>query len=85
MGVNLSGCDIGVAEQFLHDAQVRSAFEQVRREAMTQRMRADRLGNAAEPRVPADESPDIGPIHRTSGARHEESVHMRRGLGEDAA
>src|SRR5258708_32569419 len=41
MSVNLGGRDIAVTEHLLHGAQVRAAFEQMRREAMPQRMRAD--------------------------------------------
>jgi hypothetical protein len=45
--VQLCGGDAGVAEQFLHDAQVRSAFQQVCRKRMAQRMRRDVAADAA--------------------------------------
>src|ERR1700732_1560314 len=41
MRVNLRGRDVAVTEHLLHGAQVGAAFEQMRREAMAQRMRAD--------------------------------------------
>src|SRR5580704_11250869 len=40
MGVNLCGRDVTMTEHLLHGAQVGAAFEQMRREAMAQRMRA---------------------------------------------
>src|SRR5258707_8724675 len=41
MRVNLCGRDVAVAEHLLHGAQVRATFQQMRGEAMPQRMRAD--------------------------------------------
>ena len=41
VGVVLRRADVGVAEQFLHRAQVGAAGEQVRGEAVPQRVRAD--------------------------------------------
>ena len=48
VGVLLRRADAGVAEQFLHRAQVGAAGEQVRGEAVPQRVRAD-LGVAGRP------------------------------------
>ena len=39
MGIDLGGGDIRVPEQLLHDAEVRTAREQVGGEAVSERMR----------------------------------------------
>ena len=44
MGVDLGRGDVGVAEQLLHRAQVRAAFEQVGGEGVAQDVGADALG-----------------------------------------
>ncbi len=41
VGVDLGGGDVGVAEQRLHDPQVRAALQQVGRERVAQHVRAD--------------------------------------------
>ena len=41
MRVNLGGDEMGVAEQFLHAAQIRSGIEQVRGVAVTQLVRGE--------------------------------------------
>jgi hypothetical protein len=43
VGVDLGGCDISVAEQLLHRAQVRPAVQQMAREGMAQDVRTDAL------------------------------------------
>ena len=44
MGIDLRGRDIGVAEQGLHDAQIRAIMQQMAGESVTQHMRADQPG-----------------------------------------
>ena len=44
--VDHGGLNIGVSEQFLHGAYVVAALEQMRRETVTQRAAARRLGDA---------------------------------------
>src|SRR5690606_18733115 len=50
MGVDLRGADILVSQQLLDRAQVGAGLEQVGGEAVTQRMRRDRLAETAGPR-----------------------------------
>jgi hypothetical protein len=45
MGVNHRGRDIGMSQQLLHGANVATVFQQVRREAMSQRVATGGLGN----------------------------------------
>src|SRR5439155_24640739 len=61
--VDLGASDVGVSEELLHAAQVRTALEQVRRERVTEQVRPDRTsveGRAAEPR---DDAPDVARRH----------------------
>ena len=46
MRVDLRGGDVGVAEQFLHGADVVAVLEQVRGEGMAQRVASGRLGDS---------------------------------------
>lgn len=46
MGVDHRGRHVGVAEQFLHGADVVAAFEQVSGERMAQRVHRDMAGDA---------------------------------------
>ena len=41
VGVELGRCDIGMAEEFLHDTQVCPAIEEMRRKRVAQRMGMD--------------------------------------------
>src|SRR5260370_1967347 len=70
--VDLRRRDIAVAEHFLHRAQVRAALQQMRREAMTQRMRAD----PREPRIARRPSlqrlEETLPSHRAPQPAHEQ-------------
>jgi len=59
-GINLGGTQVGVAEQFLNGANIRSAFQQVSSEAMTQHLGADH----SKPSTPADLLHD--PCERTA-------------------
>ena len=58
MGVDHGGGHIRVAQQFLHRANVRTGFQQVRGEAMTQRVRMHGLGDAGGPRRLLDRALD---------------------------
>jgi len=62
--VDLRGGQVGVAEQLLHDAKVRSACEKMRGKAVPQRVRGYMLLDARGDRVRADEPP-----HRCSVQR----------------
>ena len=57
VGVDLSSGNIGMAEKFLDNAQVRAALEEMRRERMAKRMRSDGLSNAGKPCVFFDHLP----------------------------
>ena len=48
MGIDLRRRNIGVAEQFLHDAQIRAVLQKMAREGMAEHMWADPRG--ADPR-----------------------------------
>lgn len=58
MGVDLRGAQIGMAEQFLDNPQVRSIRKEVRGERMPQQMRIDRPGQARDSRILLGELPD---------------------------
>ena len=47
VGINFRGADVGVAEQFLDDAQVCAVFQQMRGEAVSQHVRSDVPAHAA--------------------------------------
>ena len=57
MCVDLRRGEIGVAEHLLHGAQVRAAFEQMRRERVAQRVRRHPLGEPGAPRRRLDDTP----------------------------
>ena len=46
VGINLRRHHAGVAQQFLNNAKIGTAFQQMGREAMSQGVRADLAGNA---------------------------------------
>jgi len=49
VGVNLRGRDIGVAEQHLHDTQIRAVVEQMRGESVAQRVGRERFARERLP------------------------------------
>ncbi len=49
VGVDLRGRDVGVAEQFLDDAQIRAVGEKVAREGVAEHVGRDLGGGNAEP------------------------------------
>src|SRR5947207_14733322 len=57
VGVMLRGADAGMAQEFLHRAQVGAAGEQVRRETMPQRVRAHPPAQPQPPHVFLDNHP----------------------------
>src|SRR2546422_4580656 len=57
MRVQLGGRQVRVPEHFLHGAQVRPAFEQVRGERVAQRVRRDVLREPRLPRGALDDGP----------------------------
>src|SRR4051794_25795886 len=70
--VDLRGLGVAVAQQFLDDAQIGAAAEQVGREAVPQRVRRDVLEDAAPTAVFFDEHPEADALHRLAGARQKE-------------
>ena len=74
MRIDLSRGDIAMAKQFLHDAQVGPAANQVRGEAMPEGMRADGLQQAALSAVFFDEHPQTDALQRLTGAGKKESL-----------
>ena len=56
VGVDLGRADVGVAQQFLHGAQVLRRFQQVRRERVPEHVRMHVLGQSLQPR-PARDAP----------------------------
>src|SRR5512137_712318 len=62
VGVHLGRADVGVAQQFLHRAQVARRFQQVRGERMAEQVGVDVLGQALQA-GPAGDAPlhDAGP------------------------
>jgi hypothetical protein len=57
--VDLRGGNIGVAEKFLYDAQVRAPLQEVRCKRMPERVRRNRFSDTGEPRVFFDQLPNV--------------------------
>ena len=74
MRVDLRRADVAVAQEFLDDAQVRPAADQVSGEAMPQRVRRDVLQQPARPPVLFHQHPEPDPLHRLAGAREEQQL-----------
>ena len=70
--VDLRRGDAGVAQHFLDLPQVGAAAEQVRGEAVPQRVRTDRVRQAGARRVPLDQFPDRFPAQTLSAARQQQ-------------
>ena len=87
--VDLRRADVGVAEQFLHRAQVLARLEQVRRERVPEHVRVHVHGQSLPPR-PARDAPlhDARPEAAAVAARRTRRVSLDRGdaaaLGEPA-
>ena len=79
-GVDLRGGDAGVSEHLLHLPQVGAAGQQVRGEAVPQRVRADRGGDAGRGCVFLDQFPDRLPPQPAAAPR-EEQPGRRGGCG----
>src|SRR5918998_607999 len=77
--VELGGADASMAEQRLDHAQVCSALEQMRREAVTERVRRDALGDAGGLRPALDELPDRLASHARPAPTDEHSGRRSAG------
>ena len=60
--IDLRRADVGVAEQFLHDAQVRATRQQMRREAVSKRVRRQTPIYPQSASVFLHQSPAVCPI-----------------------
>lgn len=76
--VNLRRRDTFVSEHFLHLTQVGAALKKVRREAVSQRVRADRRRRPDAERVLFDEFPKRFPTHSASAARNKSERRFER-------
>src|SRR6266852_6507700 len=74
VGIDLRGRDIGVAEQELHDAQIRAMVEQMRGEGVAQRVRRERSAREGCPGALLYQVPERLPRHRTTAPRDEHVV-----------
>ena len=82
MGVDLCGRDAGVPEHFLDLPQVGAAGQQVRGEAVPQRVRAGLALDAATPGLAPHESPDRRPLDRPTVATEKEWQGSARLTGQ---
>ena len=73
MGVVLRRREIGMAQQFLHRAQIGPTIEQMRREGVSQRMRMCRRR-----RPPIKKAPNIARSQSSSSAIEEDRIRGRR-------
>ena len=71
--VNLRGRDAGVAEQLLDAAQVRAAVQEVRREAVAQRVRGGSAGDAGPLGPHPQPPPHVARAQRAPGLAQEQS------------
>ena len=76
--INLRRRDTFVSEHFLHLAQVGPALQKVRRETVSQRVRADRRRRADAERVLFNEFPKRLPTHSATAARNEGERRFER-------
>ena len=60
MSVNFRGADVGVAEQFLDDPQVRAIFQQMSGKAMPDHVRGDVPFDICAPGAALDSAPERG-------------------------
>ena len=68
VGIDLRGRNVGVTEHFLDNTQIGPIVEQMRGEAMPQRVRSDILRDASPARVFLDQQPDgLGTERRAAG------------------
>ncbi len=81
VGINLSGRDVGMAEQFLHDAQIRSPLQQVGREGMSERMGRNRFGDTGFFRVFFDLLPNELTRQSAPPSAGEEMIGFRLQFG----
>jgi hypothetical protein len=67
-----------VAEQQLHDAQVRAVVQQVRRERVPQRVRRQVRAHVRALRVTLDDVPELLARHPVAARGHEQRVGRAR-------
>ena len=72
MSVNLGGCDVGMTEEFLDDAEIRPVLEEVRGEGVAKEVRIDVLLNARLPSAFLDDFPDTVGAERSTTHREED-------------
>ena len=72
VGVDLRCSDVAVAEEFLHDAEVGAAAEEVGGEAMAERVGGNALEQAAAAAVFLHQHPQADPLHRLAAAGEEQ-------------
>ena len=80
MGIDLSGGQVAVAQQHLHDPQVRPVVQQVRCERVPQRVRRQRLGDAGLLGHPAQHLPESLAAHRAALTGHKQIFGLRAPL-----
>ena len=77
MGINLGRCDIGMAQKFLDNTQVRPAFKQMRCEGMAEGVRRQGLLNARKGRVFFDRLPEKFPRETPPAAADKKMIGER--------
>src|ERR1700723_1864025 len=76
MSVDLSRGQIAVPQEHLHDAQVRSMVQQMRRESMSQGMRRELFLHAGFLRIAFDDVPKGLARHAVAAARRKQVVGL---------
>src|SRR6188474_1818087 len=74
--VDLGRRQVAVTEKHLHDAQIGTVVQQVRREGMPQRVRREVLADARLARVTLDDVPERLSRHAVAAARREQVVGL---------
>jgi hypothetical protein len=74
--VDLGGREIAMTEQHLHDAQIRTVVEEVRRERMPQRVRRELLGDAGLAGISLDDVPEGLARHAIAAAGREQVIGL---------
>ena len=76
VGVDLGRGQISVAEQHLHDPEIRAVVEQMRRKRMSEHVRRERLTDAGVARVTLHEYPEHLSRHGFSALGDEERIGL---------
>ena len=77
VGVALRRGDAAMSEEFLHGADIRPSFKQVRRKRVAKRMRPDPPSRQQTPSIPIDHRPDVAGGHRFAFAVQEHRAGTR--------